>query len=135
MNSRPAGSTTSAVLQPINQLFRSLGEPARLEILNHLLLGEHRVVELTEHLGLAQSTTSAHLAVLREAGLVSVRSDGRSSVYSVNGATELAALLAAAECLADAAGISATADLSTAPERHSRRSATPEHRRRIGGSG
>src|SRR6476469_6833735 len=64
-------------------LFRSLADPARLTILRHLALGEHRVVDLTAHLGLAQSTTSAHLACLRDCGLVSVRTVGRSSVYSL----------------------------------------------------
>ena len=61
-------------------LFRSLADPARLTILRHLALGEHRVVDLTAHLGLAQSTTSAHLACLRDCGLLSVRTVGRSSV-------------------------------------------------------
>ena len=60
------------------RLFRSLADPARLAILRHLTLGEHRVVDLTAHLGLAQSTTSAHLACLRDCGLVSVRTVGRS---------------------------------------------------------
>ena len=40
-------------------LFRSLADPARLQIVRHLALGEHRVVDLTDHLGLAQSTVSA----------------------------------------------------------------------------
>ena len=39
-------------------LFRGLADPARLAILRHLALGEHRVVDLTAHLGLAQSTVS-----------------------------------------------------------------------------
>lgn len=86
-------------LRPVIQLFHSLAEPSRLEILDHLRLGDHRVGELAEHLQLAQSTTSAHLAVLRASGLVSVRTDGRSSVYSLNGAPELAALIAAAASL------------------------------------
>ncbi len=42
-------------------LFRGLGDVSRLAILGHLMLGEHKVVELTDHLGLAQSTVSAHL--------------------------------------------------------------------------
>lgn len=96
-------SLSSSSLQPITQLLRSLSEPSRLEILNHLRLGEHRVVELTAHLGLAQSTTSAHLAVLREAGLVSSRSAGRSSVFSLNGEPELIDLMLAAQRLLAAA--------------------------------
>ena len=53
-------------------LFRGLADPARLAIVQHLALGEHRVVDLTAHLGLAQSTVSGHLACLRDCGLVVV---------------------------------------------------------------
>jgi DNA-binding transcriptional ArsR family regulator len=80
-------------------LFRSLADPARLAILRHLALGEHRVVDLTTHLGLAQSTTSAHLACLRDCGLVSSRTVGRSSIYTLAVSGELMDLLGAAERL------------------------------------
>lgn len=80
-------------------LFRSLADPARLAVLRHLTLGEHRVVDLTAHLGLAQSTTSAHLACLRDCGLVSVRTVGRSSMYALAVEPELMGVLAAAERL------------------------------------
>ncbi len=89
-------------------LFRSLADPARLAILQHLTLGEHRVVDLTAHLGLAQSTTSAHLACLRDCGLVSVRTVGRSSMYSLAVETELMGLLGAAERLLAATGDAVT---------------------------
>ena len=85
-------------------LFRSLADPARLTILRHLALGEHRVVDLTAHLGLAQSTTSAHLACLRDCGLVSVRTVGRASMYSLAVSSELMGLLAAAERVLTATG-------------------------------
>jgi ArsR family transcriptional regulator, cadmium/lead-responsive transcriptional repressor len=85
-------------------LFRSLSDPARLLILRHLTLGEHRVVDLTAHLGLAQSTVSAHLACLRECGLVTSRPVGRASVYALAVPDELDALLAAAERLLAATG-------------------------------
>jgi len=55
----------SSALSAAACLFRSFGDPARLAILRHLALGEHRVVDLTAHLGLAQSTVSAHLACLK----------------------------------------------------------------------
>jgi ArsR family transcriptional regulator, cadmium/lead-responsive transcriptional repressor len=89
-------------------LFRSLGDPARLSILRHLALGEHRVVDLMSHLGLAQSTTSAHLACLRDCGLVSSRTVGRASVYSLAVQPELLALLAAAERLLAVTGDAVT---------------------------
>jgi len=80
-------------------LFHGFSDPSRLTILHHLALGEHRVVDLTEHLGLAQSTVSKHLACLRDCGLVSSRPQGRASVFSLNHAEALTDLLAAAERL------------------------------------
>jgi DNA-binding transcriptional ArsR family regulator len=80
-------------------MFRSLGDPARLAILRHLTFGEHKVVDLTAHLGLAQSTVSAHLACLRDCGLLASRPQGRASMWSLSTAPELLDLLAAAERL------------------------------------
>ena len=94
----------AAALSAGSSLFRSLGDPSRLSILSHLLLGEHKVVELTEHLGLAQSTVSAHRRCMRECGRVTVRAEGRASVYSVAAEPELLALLSAAESLLAATG-------------------------------
>jgi len=79
-------------------LFRGLADPARLSILRRLAQGEQRVVDLTGHLGLAQSTVSGHLACLRDCGLVTVRTQGRASVYSL-AQPELLDLFAAAERL------------------------------------
>lgn len=84
-------------------MFRSLGDPTRLAIVQHLALGEHRVVDLTAHLGLAQSTVSAHLACLKDCGLVDSRPVGRASVFSLARA-ELLSLLTAAETLLAATG-------------------------------
>lgn len=89
----------AAALFAASCLFRSLGDPARLAILRHLALGEHRVVDLTAHLGLAQSTVSGHLACLRDCGLVTSRPQGRASLHGLHpGArAELLELFAAAE--------------------------------------
>lgn len=100
---RPPSSETAA-LSAAACMFRSLGDPARLAILRHLSLGEHKVVELTAHLGLAQSTVSAHLACLRDCGLVTSRPQGRASLWSVTHTTELLDALAAAERLLAATG-------------------------------
>jgi ArsR family transcriptional regulator, cadmium/lead-responsive transcriptional repressor len=93
-----------AALSAAACMFRSLGDPSRLAILRHLALGEHKVVDLTAHLGLAQSTVSAHLACLRDCGLVSVRPQGRASIWSLNHSADLLALLASAERLLAATG-------------------------------
>lgn len=100
----PAESTVETDVSAAVALFRSLADPARLAILRHLTLGEHRVVDLTAHLGLAQSTTSAHLACLRGCGLISVRTVGRSSVYALAVQPELLDVLGAAERLLTATG-------------------------------
>ena len=78
----------------------SWGDATRLAILRHLHGGEHRVVELTEHLGLAQSTVSQHLAILRSAGLISSHSHGRANVSRIENPEAIEQVLAAAESLA-----------------------------------
>ncbi|KQQ93417.1 hypothetical protein ASF62_12015 [Leifsonia sp. Leaf325] len=90
-------------LEPAVSLFHGLADPARLAILQLLMGGERKVVEITEHLGLAQSTVSQHLACLRDCDLVNVRPEGRSSLYSV-AHPELIDMLRSAERLLDAAG-------------------------------
>lgn len=80
-------------------LFHSFGDPSRLVILHHLQLGEHRVVDLTAHVGLSQSTVSKHLACLKDAGIVSLRPEGRASLYSLTHPEALVDVLAAAERL------------------------------------
>lgn len=78
-------------------LFRGFSEPARLSIVRHLVLGEHRVVDLTRHLGLAQATVSKHLACLKDCGLVESRPHGRASLWSLAHPEATLRLLAAAE--------------------------------------
>ena len=84
------------VLAPAAALFRSLGDPTRLAIVQRLACAEARVVDLVTELGLAQSTVSAHLACLRDCGLVTSRPVGRASVFRL-ACPELLALLTSAE--------------------------------------
>jgi ArsR family transcriptional regulator, cadmium/lead-responsive transcriptional repressor len=91
------------VLAPAVALFRGLADPVRLSILRRLAQGEARVVDLMRELGLAQSTVSAHLACLRECGLVDYRPEGRQSFYALT-RPELMDLLASAEQLLAATG-------------------------------
>lgn len=85
-------------------LFRALGEPSRLAILEHLHLGPHRVVDLVAHLGLAQSTVSKHLACLRDCGLVDSQPQGRASVFSLVDGVPIRALLVAAGAVLEVTG-------------------------------
>jgi DNA-binding transcriptional ArsR family regulator len=88
---------SSAALTGAACLFHGFGDKSRLAIVQHLLSGEHRVVDLVRHLGLAQSTVSKHLACLADCGIVQVRSEGRASVYSLRHPDATLGLLAAAE--------------------------------------
>ena len=55
---------------------KAIADPTRVRVLKMLQAGEMCVCEITEPLGLAQSTISKHLAILRNAGLVSPRKVG-----------------------------------------------------------
>ncbi|WP_327153322.1 metalloregulator ArsR/SmtB family transcription factor [Streptomyces tubercidicus] len=90
-------------LAPAVALFRGLADPVRLAIVRRLAHGEARVVDLVKEVGLAQSTVSAHLACLRDCGLVEFRAQGRQSFYSLT-RPELMDLLAAAEGVLAATG-------------------------------
>lgn len=63
--------------------FDVLAEPTRRRILELLLDRERPVGELVKRLKLSQPGVSKHLRVLREAGLVSVRSDAQRRIYGV----------------------------------------------------
>ena len=90
-------------LQPAAALFHSLSDETRLAIVQRLAGGEARVVDLTTELRLAQSTVSAHLACLRDCGLVTGRPEGRQMFYSLT-CPELMDMLSAAETLLAATG-------------------------------
>lgn len=89
----------AAALSVAACLFHGFSDPSRLAIVRHLALGEHRVIDLTDHLGLAQSTVSKHLACLRDCGLVESRPQGRASMFSLTHPEATLELLTAAERL------------------------------------
>jgi len=93
------GGNGAAALSAAACLFHGFSDPSRLAIVRHLALGEHRVVDLTRHLGLAQSTVSGHCACLLDCGILTVRAQGRASVYSLAHPDATLELLAAAEKL------------------------------------
>ena len=65
------------------QAFEALAEPNRRRILELVRDAPRPVGELVEATGLSQPGTSKHLRVLREAGLVEVRPDGRRRLYAL----------------------------------------------------
>ena len=65
------------------QWFHALSDPTRIKIVEMLSHGERCVCELQASLDAAQSRLSFHLRVLKDAGLVSDRRDGRWSHYTL----------------------------------------------------
>lgn len=65
-------------------LFRVLGHPARVRILELLREGERSVGALQVELGLESGSTSQHLTALRRVGLVEARREGTSVFYRVS---------------------------------------------------
>lgn len=64
-------------------LFHALSDETRLGILDRLRAGEQCVCDLTDALDAAQSRLSFHLRVLKDAGLVTDRKEGRWSYYTL----------------------------------------------------
>jgi ArsR family transcriptional regulator, arsenate/arsenite/antimonite-responsive transcriptional repressor len=68
----------------VAEVFHALSDETRLEILEELKHGERCVCELTDALHTGQSRLSFHLKVLKDAGLILDRPEGRWTYYSIN---------------------------------------------------
>ncbi|HEU5219980.1 MAG TPA: metalloregulator ArsR/SmtB family transcription factor [Gemmatimonadales bacterium] len=63
------------------RLFHALSDDTRLAVVRRLRDGEHCVCDLMDQVDAAQSRLSFHLRVLREAGIVGCRREGRWAYY------------------------------------------------------
>lgn len=86
------------------KLFRSLGDPMRLAIVELLAAGERRVTDLVAELQTSQPNVSGHLACLKECGLVLDRPQGRAVLYRL-AHPQLFDLLRSAETVLEATGL------------------------------
>jgi ArsR family transcriptional regulator, arsenate/arsenite/antimonite-responsive transcriptional repressor len=77
-------TTTATDLARVARLFHALSDETRLGVLEMLRNGERCVCELQDELDAAQSRLSFHLKVLKDAGIVIDRKDGRWVHYSLN---------------------------------------------------
>ena len=68
----------------IQPLLKMMSEPNRLRIFSLLTEGERCVCDIEASMQLSQNLVSHHLGVLREAGFIRARRDGRWVYYSVN---------------------------------------------------
>jgi ArsR family transcriptional regulator, arsenate/arsenite/antimonite-responsive transcriptional repressor len=68
---------------PLDRLFRALGDPTRLRLLNLMAEQEICVCYFTQVIGAPQPKISRHLAYLRKAGIVSARREGKWMHYKL----------------------------------------------------
>jgi len=80
------------------RIFKVLGDPNRLKMIDILSCGEMCACHLLGHFGFTQPTLSHHMKVLTECGLVNCRKEGLWSYYSLN-SDQAAKLLNALEDL------------------------------------
>lgn len=71
-------------IQDYSQFFKALGEETRLKMMGLLKDGELCVCDFMEVLDLAQSTTSRHLAYLKNSGWVVGRREGKWMYYRLH---------------------------------------------------
>ncbi|HEX5820087.1 MAG TPA: metalloregulator ArsR/SmtB family transcription factor [Gemmatimonadales bacterium] len=79
----PIPTTPGVDLAQAAALFHALSDETRLAVLEMLRGGERCVCELQDALGAAQSRLSFHLKVLKAAGLVTDRREGRWAYYAL----------------------------------------------------
>jgi DNA-binding transcriptional ArsR family regulator len=75
---------TSATVESVADVFRLLGDPTRVRLLDALSHGERCVCDLAALVGLSESAVSHQLRLLRAARLVRVRRAGRLAYYSLD---------------------------------------------------
>ncbi|MDQ2664590.1 MAG: metalloregulator ArsR/SmtB family transcription factor [Gemmatimonadota bacterium] len=76
-------ATSTLNVSRVAELCNALADEARVEIVTRLLDGEKCVCDLMDALDAAQSRLSYHLKVLKDAGLVTDRREGRWSYYTL----------------------------------------------------
>jgi ArsR family transcriptional regulator len=77
----PPGRTDS---RSCASLLKVLADETRLAVIEQLLAGPRHVGEINERLGVEPSLLSHHLRVLRTAGLVTARRDGKQVLYALS---------------------------------------------------
>lgn len=83
----PSSMVPSGLSQPISvikaELFKALGHPARIRVLEILSEGERSVGDMQPVAGIQLSHLSQQLAVLRRAGVVTARKEGTTVFYAI----------------------------------------------------
>lgn len=100
MNAKSHAASEPDPSRPLSEikaeLFKALGHPGRVRILEVLSEGDHTVTELVPLVALESSHLSQQLGVLRRAGVVVARREGSMVTYAL-ASPEIAELLAVAK--------------------------------------
>ena len=75
----PQNSATNSV-----EFAKALADPTRQEIMTLICCRELSVGDIVKAVGVGQPTVSHHLSILKAAGLVTVRSEGKHTYYTLN---------------------------------------------------
>jgi DNA-binding transcriptional ArsR family regulator len=71
-------------IETVSGCLKALSDPTRLGIVTKLKQGELSVHEVAEQFPMSRPAISKHLRILREAGLVAERAEGRARIYSID---------------------------------------------------
>ena len=71
-------------IEAVTGCLKALADPTRLGIVTKLKQGELSVHEVAEQFPMSRPAISKHLRILRDAGLVAERAEGRARIYSID---------------------------------------------------
>jgi DNA-binding transcriptional ArsR family regulator len=73
---------TAEQLEKVSIILKAIAHPMRIAILQYLDGGkQYTVTEIHEHLKIEQSTTSHHLGILKDKGVLGSKRDGKNTIY------------------------------------------------------
>jgi len=72
-----------SIINPVS-FAKALADPTRQLIMEYICCEWKNVNEIVDSVGVSQPTVSHHLAILKEAGLVKTRPDGKHTYYTIN---------------------------------------------------
>jgi len=67
----------------VAEIFKALGHPTRVKIVEYLSEGEKCVKDIWQELEIPQPTVSQHINILKEAGIISFRKEGVKTCYRI----------------------------------------------------
>jgi DNA-binding transcriptional ArsR family regulator len=83
LTSMPIAEALPRTRQKGHDVFAAIGDSTRRRLLDLLAKGEMAAGEIAAPFAISRPAVSQHLRVLLEAGLVSVRKEGREQIYSL----------------------------------------------------